>query len=93
MSHIIDLVPTTYEEASRNQVWKDSMKEFDSIMKNDVWEVIPRFEGKSEVIFKWIFNSKHRAYGRVENNKPIFVARGFSQKEGIDYDETFSLVA
>ena len=47
MSHINDLEPTTYEEASRHQVWKDAMtEEFQSIMKNDVWEVVPRPKGK-----------------------------------------------
>ena len=48
MSHIIDSEPTTYEEASRHQVWKDAMmEEYQSIMKNDVWEVVPILEGKS----------------------------------------------
>ena len=47
MSHIIDSGKTTYEEASMNQVWKDYMMEkYQSIMKNDVWEVVSRPEGK-----------------------------------------------
>ena len=62
-------------------------------MKNDVWEVVLRPEGKSVVTSKWIFKIKHRAYGSVERQKARFVARGFSQKEGIDYHETFYLVA
>ena len=48
MSHIIDLEPTTYEDAFRHQVWKDAMvEEYQSIMKIDVWEIVPRPEGKS----------------------------------------------
>ena len=62
-------------------------------MKNDVWDVVPRQEGKSVVTSKWIYNIKHAADGSIEKYKARFVARGFSQKEGIDYDETFSLVA
>ena len=42
---------------------------------------------------KWIFKTKHSTNGSIENYKAIFVARIFSQKEGIDYEETFALVA
>jgi hypothetical protein len=45
------------------------------------------------VFSKWIYNIKHVADGSIEKHKAIFVARGFSQKEGIDYEETFSHVA
>jgi hypothetical protein len=94
MTHIIDVEPSTYEEAARLQVWKDAMmEEYQSIMKNDVWEVVARPEGKSIVTSKWIFKIKHAADRCIEKYKAKFVARGFSQKEGIDYEETFAPVA
>ena len=62
-------------------------------MKNDVWDVLPRPEGKSVVTYKWIYKIKHAADGSIEKYKAIFVGRGFSQKEGIDYEENFALVA
>jgi hypothetical protein len=42
---------------------------------------------------KWIFKTKHSVDGSIEKYKERFVARGFSQKEGIDYEETFYPVA
>ena len=62
-------------------------------MKNDVWDIVPKPENKSVVSSKWIYKIKHVVHGCIEKYKVIFVARGFSKKEGIDYEETFSLVA
>ena len=62
-------------------------------MKNDVWDIVPKPEGKSIVSSKWIFKIKHAADASIEKYKTIFVARGFSQKEGIDYEETFAPIA
>ena len=61
-------------------------------MKNDVWDVVLRPEGKSIVTSKWIYKIKHAADDNTEKYKARFVAHGFSQKEGIDYEETFSPV-
>ena len=69
------------------------IEEYQSIMKNDVWDVVPTPEGKSVVTSKWIYKIKHAADGSIEKYKARFVARGFSQKEGIDYEETFAPVS
>ena len=69
------------------------IKEYQSIMKNDVWDVFPRPEGKSVVTSKWIYKIKHAADSSIEKYRARFVARGFSQKEGIEYEETFAPVA
>ena len=68
-------------------------EEYESIMKNDVWDVVPRPKDKSVVTLKWIFKIKHGADGRGENFKARFVVRGFSQTEDVDYDDIFSPVA
>ena len=69
------------------------IEEYQSIMKNDVWQIVPRLEEKSVVTLKWIYKIKHVADDSIEKHKARFVARGFSQKEGIDYEETFAPVA
>jgi hypothetical protein len=51
---------------------------------------VPRAKDKSLVSSKWIYKSKHATDGSVEKFKTRFVARGFNQKEGIDYEETFA---
>jgi hypothetical protein len=94
MSHIIHFEPSCYEEETSHPVWRDvMMEEYQSIMKNDVWDIVLRPEGKSVVTSKWIYKIKHIVDGSIERHKMRFVARGFSQVEGIDYEETFSHVA
>ena len=69
------------------------MEEYASMTKNDVWEVVPRPEGKSVVTSRWLYKIKYVADGSIEKYKARFVAIGFSKVEGVDYDETFALVA
>jgi stage V sporulation protein SpoVS len=54
---------------------------------------VSRPKYKLVVSSKWIYNIKHSADGSVEKFKAIFVARSFTQKEGIDYKETFATIA
>jgi hypothetical protein len=60
--------------------------EYQSIIKNDVWEIVPRLKNKDVVSSIWLFKTKHVVDGSVEKYKARFVTRGFSQKEGIDYE-------
>jgi hypothetical protein len=62
-------------------------------MKNDVWEVVPRPEGKKVVGSKWIYKVKHAIDRSVDKYNACFVAKGFSQREGVDYEETLASVA
>ena len=69
------------------------IEEYHSIMKNDVWEIVLRQGKKCVMTSKWIYKIKHVVDGSIEKYKARFVARGFSQKEGIDYEDTFAHVA
>jgi hypothetical protein len=94
MTKLLDEEPTTFEEVVQKKQWKTAMiEEHQSTMKNDVWEIVPRPKEKSVVTSKWVYKIKHATYRSVDKYKARFVARGFSQKEGEDYEETFTPVA
>ena len=93
MCDLVDKEPTSYKEVVQKKEWVEAMtEEYQSIMKNDVWDIVPKPEGKSVVSSKWIYKIKHTADGSIEKYKAIFVARAFFQKEGIDYEEKFAPV-
>ena len=50
------------------------IKEYQPIMKNDVWEIVPRPENKSVMTSKWIYKIKHTTDGSIEKYKARFVA-------------------
>ena len=54
------------------------IKEYQPIMKNDVWEIFLMPEGKSFMNSKWIYKIKHAADGRIKKHKVKFVVHGFS---------------
>ena len=94
LTELINSEPSSFREAAQHDVWQEAMvEEYDSIMKNQVWEVVSRPQGKKVVGFRWIYKVKHAADGSVEKYKAHFVAKGFSHKEGINYEETFAPVA
>ena len=57
------------------------IEEYQSIMKNDFWDFVPRPEGKSVVTSKWIYKIKQAADGSIEKYKARFVAHGSLEKE------------
>ena len=69
------------------------VEEYSSIMTNDVCEVVPKPQERSVVGSRWIYKIKYAADVSIEKFKARFVAKGYAQKEGIDYEETFALVA
>jgi hypothetical protein len=58
------------------------VEEYTSIMRNDVWDIVSRPEGKSIVSSRWLYKIKHVADGSIEKFKVRFVARGFLPKRG-----------
>ena len=67
--------------------------EYDSIMKNDTRELTKLPNNKVPIWWKWLYKSNFNADGSIDKYKAILVAKGYSQKEGIDCEDTFSPVA
>jgi len=79
-----------YEQAincPEKKKWKHAMsEEMDSLFRNQTWDLVKKPQGQKLVSCKWIFKHKEGIPG-VENSrfKARLVARGFTQREGIDY--------
>ena len=67
--------------------------EYESLMKNKTWSLVPLLVGKNLVGCKWVYKTKFTVDGQIEKYKARIVSKGFNQHEGIDYNETFYLVA
>ena len=73
--------------------WMDAMKdELSSMDKNFVWELVDLPFGHKAIGNKWVLKVKRKEDGSIDKYKASLMVKGFTQQEGIDYDETFSPV-
>ena len=69
MCDLVDQEPTNYKVVQKKE-WVEAMtEEYQAIMKNDVWDIVPKPEGKSVVSSKWIYKIKHAVDGSIEKYK------------------------
>ena len=89
--------PTSYEEAMRSphsSKWMKAMEdEIKSMSSKDVWDLENIPKGAKTVGCKWVYKIKYDSKGNIEKYRARLVAKGFTQREGIDYNETFSPVS
>jgi hypothetical protein len=89
--------PASYEKAMRSlhsSKWHEAtVDEMGSMSTNQVWklEEIPKVA--KTVVYKWVYKIKCDSKGNIDRFKARHVAKGFTQREGIDYNETFSPVS
>ncbi|CAI7736515.1 unnamed protein product [Closterium sp. NIES-54] len=88
--------PATLKEAlesSDAKEWKKAMEsELKSIEENGTWELVELSEGRKAITSKWLFKIKSDADGKIERYKSRLVAKGYQQKEKVDYKELFASV-
>nr|GEY75712.1 zinc finger, CCHC-type [Tanacetum cinerariifolium] len=91
----IEVDPETYNEAMQDVAfWKEAINdEIGSIMENNIWVLSDLPLGCKPLGCKWIFKRKMKLDGTIDKFKDRLVIQGFRQKEGIDYFDTYTLVA
>ena len=89
-----EMEPKKTEEALTDPDWVIAMQdELNQFEQQQVWKLVPRPKNKKVVGTRWVYRNKLDEDGIVTRNKARLVAQGYSQAEGIDYDETYAPVA
>lgn len=65
-------------------------EEIKSIEKNDIWELATLLKGHKRISVKWVYKMKRNTKGEIERHKERLVAKSYSQKVGINYEEVFA---
>jgi hypothetical protein len=86
-------IPQSVRAALTDPHWRAAMEEeYAALKSNGTWDLVPRPPSANVVTGKWIFTHKFNADGSLSRYKARWVLRGFTQRPGIDYDETFNPV-
>ncbi|GJY83858.1 putative ribonuclease H-like domain-containing protein [Tanacetum coccineum] len=86
--------PKSYKESFTKSCWIEAMQEELNVFEHlEVSELVPRLDRVMIITLKWIYKVKLDELGGVLKNKTRLVARGYRQEEGIDFEESFSLVS
>jgi hypothetical protein len=85
----LSLVPTSVHAALTDASWRRAMKEeYDTLIANNTWDLVPRPIGSNVIIGKWIFEHKFNSDSTLERYKARWVLCGFTQRPRVGYDET-----
>nr|GFA44740.1 retrovirus-related Pol polyprotein from transposon TNT 1-94 [Tanacetum cinerariifolium] len=94
MINVSTIEPKNVKEAMTDPAWIESMQEeLIQFKRMDVWVLVPTPDNISPLTLKWIFKNKHVEEQTVIRNKSHLVVRGYRQKEGLDFEESFAPIA
>ena len=86
--------PASVQEALDEPTWRSAMEaEMESIRSNDTWVPATLPAGHRAIGLKWVFKVKRDLDGRIVKHKACLVAKGYTQRQGVDFDEVFAPVA
>lgn len=85
--------PNSTVEALNSPEWYKAMQtEYEALIRNQTWELVPPMLDQHLVGHKWVYKVKLNTDGTVQKLKARLVAKGFQQTPGVDYFDTFSPV-
>jgi hypothetical protein len=85
--------PHNHQEALGDSRWKSAMDlEYDALMKNQTWHLVPPMRGANIINCRWVYKVKRKSDGSIDRYKARLVAKGFKQRYGIDYEDMFSMM-
>ena len=88
-----EAIPKDIYSALQEEKWRKAvMEEMLALEKNGTWEIMDLPYGKHTIGSKWVFTIKYNSNGKVDRYKVRLVAQGFTQTQGLDYEETFAPV-
>ena len=93
LTYLLENEPRTFKEAVTSPealFWKEAINsEVESILSNHTWKLVNLLFGNKPLQCKWIFKRKMKANGAIDKYKARLVVKGYKQREGLDYFDTY----